>query len=104
MSRDRNVTPTARISREELAQLAEITHSEQRSEELEAVAEWEGPALAAGTPPHASTPTVSRTSTRHDPLTTEILAQIARGALDDEADAAPVRPTPLPSPHVIVKR
>lgn len=96
--RERNNAPTARISKDELAQLAELAQSSEKSEDLEAFAEWNGGELADGTPPHASTPSVPRTSTRHDPLTTAMLAQIARDELADEEPAPPARPTP--SPHV----
>lgn len=100
MGRDseRNHAPTARISKDELAQLAELSQSTEKSEDLEAFAEWNGAELAGGTPPHASTPSVPRTSTVHDPMTTAMLAQIARGELADEDPAPPSRPTP--SPHV----
>ncbi|MEO8699878.1 MAG: hypothetical protein ABI867_07530 [Kofleriaceae bacterium] len=38
--------------------------------------EWDD--LAEGTPPRAAAPAVARTATRHDPLTTELLAEVTR--------------------------
>jgi hypothetical protein len=53
----------------------------------EATAEWED-GVAAGTPQLGDSPTVSRTATVHDPLTTALLAEVAR--------QTPRHPTPPP--------
>ena len=109
MTKDRESTDqrTSRISSSELARLAELSKPELTSDDhLEAVSEWEGSGVALGTPARDSIPAVSRTSTRHDPLTTAVLAEIARASVaeDTAQPVEPLPPSPLSSPHLKPKR
>ena len=107
MTKDRESTDqrTSRISSSELARLAELSKPELTSDDhLDAVSEWEGEGVAIGTPARDSTPVVSRTSTRHDPLTTAVLAEIARVTAAEEPVQSPSSAPASPSPNAKPKR
>jgi hypothetical protein len=94
---DKPVEPRARVADSAATPAAPL-------EDVDAAfREWDE--LAEGTPPRATTPVVSRTSTRHDPFTTELLAEVSRQA-DTEPEAPPEPPTTRiqkTSPHVVRK-
>lgn len=102
-NRSNPTEPTARDSSGEFV-LAALTASSD-DDDLDAFAEWGGDVIADGTPPREPTPAAtlargsapttaarqqsielarSRTATHHDPLTTAVLAQIARDAAADD--------------------
>jgi hypothetical protein len=86
--KDRHKRPTTPLTPAQLSKLAK----QPVPLEDDAALEWDDDS-AVGTPPHSSLPPVSRTSTRHDPLTTEILAEITRTEDPD--------PDPPSTPHTI---
>lgn len=76
----RHSRPTARFDSRELAKLTEGEVVSVSMHEVEdAVGEWdEDSEVAAGTPKPSDEPLQSRTSTVDDPLTTGVLAEVAR--------------------------
>lgn len=67
---------TVEIGDAQLKTLAELSATPPETVSFDDLNEWEGEA-AVGTPRDA-TPTVPRTSTRYDPLTTAVLAATTR--------------------------
>lgn len=75
---NRHSRPTARFDSRELAKLTETDIVSVPMNEVEdAVGEWEEGEGASGTP-NDSQPLTARTSTVDDPLTTGVLAEVAR--------------------------
>jgi len=106
---NRHSRPTARFDSRELAKLTEFDIVTVSMNEVEdAVGEWDEEGdVASGTPKPSDEPLTSRTSTVDDPLTTGVLAEVARRptievdkdwVLKDpiEADVAHIIDHPMP--------
>lgn len=91
---DRNSRPTTPVDGRKLAQQPTATVPGP-GEADEAFQEWDD--LAEGTPPRDTTPVVSRTSTRQDPLTTGVLAEVTRRTEEQEPQKPAVDPAARPT-------
>lgn len=96
--KDRHNRPTQPFDAGRLAKLAEPP-AEPANEATDDDPSTEWASLAAGTPERSTTPVVSRTTTHHDPLTTEVLAEVTRRKTEDfddfevtDEDTQPERP------------
>jgi hypothetical protein len=90
-SSNRNSRPTTPVDSRKPAQQA---HPTADADADEAFQEWDD--LAEGTPSRDMTPVMSRTSTRQDPLTTGVLAEVTRRPEDTDPKPA-VEPSARPT-------
>jgi len=88
---DRSARTTRRFDSSDLVALTKkpIVETEQAMVEDDPFAEWNEPVVATGSQNEAL-PTTSRTATLHDPLTTGLLAEVARRTATLEIDPSTI--------------
>jgi len=88
---DRSGRTTRRFDSSDLVALTKkpIVETEQAMVEDDPFAEWNEPVVATGSQNEAL-PTTSRTATLHDPLTTGLLAEVARRTATLEIDPSTI--------------